>query len=337
MTKCAAVQLESLTSRGKYPAFETASRYGSIGGALAGAGIAGLWSWLYYRKKRKQSVKSRILKSLGWAALAGLGGAAAGAYVGRMYSRHRAYSDVARQLKEKSDEHPEWKRPGRVFYVDCADNRFMPKEDGLLKKIVDKTTDGGLPTGHAMLGAIDEQSGKLYLTEINTKDESSTSAEGKAIKDLAIERLKNGIGDPEKNYDLGVRGHEMMRRAKGGAPLKFDHEGIDVKGKTDKEIADIIAAVSSKRGFGDRVVIHEGDKTDNIYVPLAFMQESYDNTLRENGGGYSAMPGGYNCGTAAREAYDMVQKSQWSHFRDMLWGGGTTQNAPMSKKTWSNK
>ena len=276
-------------------------------------------------------MKSRWLKGIGWATLGGLAGGAAGAYVGRMYARHQQY----KELREKivNDLKGTEKVPGRVIYVDCIDNRHLPK-DGIGRKILQKVTDGGLPTGHSMLAVIDDRNKTMSIMQINTLDPDQTKKFGYGV--MASAKKPDGTYD----RDQVIMGYNAVRRAAvGGTPIlnnPIKKRVINIGDATDKDIALYIGSISRKLGFGDRVVLHEGEKCDDIRVPIRYMHDSYWNTLRHGGGGYSAMLGGYNCGTAAREAFDVAQTSQASHWRDMLWGGGSTANAPSSVKTWYN-
>ena len=318
-----------MTGKSAAVGFEKANLYGSLSGTLAGAGLSALASWLYYRRKKNQSFKKRLLKAIGWSALGGLGGGVLGSYLGRMYARHSAYKETLAKVK-KGLEGTE-KKPGRVIYVDCIDNRHIPK-DGLGKKIVEKVTNGGVPTGHAMLAVVDEKTDKLSLYQVNTAEKEYTKSLG--IKLLAESKNKDGTFDRDK----AIMGYNAIRLAEqGGTPILNKTQDVNMKGLSDDDLALYIGGVSRDLGFEGRVVLHEGEKCDDIRVPVGYLIESYNNTLRDSGGGYSPIPGGYNCGTAAREAFDIAQPGQASHWRDMLWGGGSTANAPSGMKSWSNR
>lgn len=308
--------------------FDSASQYGALSGSLAGAGLSGLLSWLYYRKKKNQSLKSRILKSLGWMALGGAAGAAGGAYAGRMYARHSAYNELKNKISK--DLEGTEKVPGRVIYIDCINNRHLPK-DGMGRKVLEKVTDGGLPTGHSMMAVIDDKTKTLQVYQVNTSDP-------KATKNFGYSLMK-GAKRPDGTFDRDqvIRGYNAVRMAEaGGTPLLHKTDDVQIGNASNEDLALYIGGIAKDMGFGDRVVLHEGAKVGDIRLPVRYMLESYNNTLRDGGGGYSAVPGGYNCGTAAREAFDVAQPSQASHWRDMLWGGGSTANAPSFVKKWDN-
>lgn len=316
-------------NKAAFPSFNAASNYGALSGSLSGVGLSGLISYLYYRNKKKQSLKSRILKSLGWMALGGVAGVTAGAYIGRMYARHAAYNEL-RQKINKDLEGTE-KVPGRVIYVDCINNRHTPQK-GLGKKIIEKTTNGGLPTGHSMLAVIDDKSDTLSLYQVNTSDPEQSKKWGYSM--MAAAKGKDG----KYNRDQVIMGYNAVRFAEsGGTPLLNKTKEIKIGKASNEDLALYIGGVARDLGFGDRVVLHEGAKCSDIRLPIQYMFESYRNTLRDGGGGYSPIPGGYNCGTAAREAFDIAQPSQASHWRDMLWGGGSTANAPSFVQNWDNR
>lgn len=316
-----------------YPKFESASGYGTLSGIVAGAGLSALLSWLHYRKKKNQSLGSRWLKGLGWTALGGLAGGLAGAYGGRMYARHQQYKELRDKIT--NDLKDTEKVPGRVIYVDCIDNRHTPRE-GLGKKVVEKMTNGGLPTGHSMLAVIDGRNNMMSIMQVNTLDPEATKKLGYGL--MASAKKPDGSYD----RDQVIMGYNAVRRAAvGGTPVLTNPIGklaINIgKDATDEDIALYIGSISRGLGFGDRVVLHEGSKCSDIRLPIRFMHDAYWNALRDGGGGYSAVPGGYNCGTAAREAFDVAQDDQSSHWRDMLWGGGSTANAPSLSREWSNR
>ena len=90
-----------------------------------------------------------------------------------------------------------------------------------------------------------------------------------------------------------------------------------------------------EKGYGDSITLYEGSRDIDIRKPQRYFLYNYLSALKPGGGGYDAMPGGFNCGTAGREGVDAFQPDQTSHGLDMLWGGGGTANAPSTYRSWN--
>jgi hypothetical protein len=300
------------------------------GGLLAGATLGAALSALAYRKDKKQSFLKKLIKILGWAAAGGLAGGAAGTYLGRALRRHKNYNRIRGEIDKELGPREEGKVNGRVLYVDTDKNVHMPseKDTSADAAITRKLFPKGVPIGHGMMATVDDKTGDVKVFSIGQA--------GIGRKDLANEKgwefIRQGLSanDAEKT----IEGMKNLL-ASSNSPLPrldvMEYKGLGKR--DDKSIAEVIGREMKKRGYGDSVTMYEGSRNIDIRRPQRFFLKNFLSALG-NGDGFDAMPGGFNCGISAREAFDAFQPSQKSHWLDFLWGGGGSANAPSLSRSW---
>ena len=284
--------------------FERYSSGGLLTGAASGAALSALLSWLSNRKDKKQSLLKKLVKTLGWTVAGGLAGGAAGAYLGRMLYRHKNYNQIRKKVDDELGPDDRGKVNGRVFYIDTDKNVHMPseKDTSASAAIARKLFPGGVPIGHGMMATVDEKTGDVKVFSIGQA--------GIGRKDLANEKgwefIRQGLSanDAEKTID-GMK--KLLASSKTPLPRLdiMEYKGL---GKLDdKSIAEFIGKKMKEKGYGDSVTFYEGDKNIDIRRPQKFFLKNFLSALGKGGGGFSAMPGGFNCGVSAREAFDAFQ------------------------------
>lgn len=311
--------------------FEDYSSGGLATGAASGAALAALISWLSYRNKKQPEWK-KWLKGIGWTALGSLLGGAAGSYAGRMYSRHKTYNEIRDAIRNDAKNSGSGKRTGRVLYIDADRNvhNAGKNEKSIDAAIARRLFPKGVPIGHGMLATIDDETGDMKIYSVGVA--------GVGRKDLANQKgwdvIRSGIDqrDASKTID-GMK--KMLALNEGMLPRLdvMEYKGI---GKLDdKGLAEFLGKKMREKGYGDSLTLYEGERGIDIGMPQKFFLRNYLSTFKPGNGGYGYIPGGFNCGTAAREAFDAFQPSQTSHWLDMLWGGGGTANAPSHARSWN--
>lgn len=304
---------------------------GGLTGALAGGALAAALSAMYYGKKnkkdeKKQSMPGKVLKSLLWTALGAAGGGLAGAGIGRMIATHIKYRRALDEAKETVKERrrmygiPEkGRKDGRVIYVNYPKNKFELK--GIYSKLFGKS----VPIQHASLLVMNEDGSDaaLYSPRMNADQEDVKRVGKSLIED----------GKAENNVKLVEEGKNLLSE-------KIDRGTYDIhmfnnrlKGKSDEEIARILADYGHANDLGGEVRMYEGKKGIDRDLVEEFMEKAQRIAHIDGNPGYSIFPGGYNCGTASREGFDVAQDPK-SHWRDMLFGGWPSNNAPsLAKET----
>lgn len=313
-------------------------RTGGMAGMAAGTALAAILSYLHYSKQKKDSVLKRILKGLAWTGLGAASGGAFGYGIGKLYGSNAEFYKALESAKKKNDHAKNLgvsDGNGRVLLVNFPRNMSDLNDDDLkyllpswvsqknrarLRKILPKEVE----TQHAAILTMNNDGSNARLMGIgdSSPDESKSyfnemAESGKLFRDDAMKRsgedgLKNGLTRAEQRV------------------VDFKDR---LKGKSDDEIAKIIAGYGKVHGYGDEVDMYEGEK--NVDIGLARQFWNDHNYIAHGSGhtGYGISPGSYNCGTAARATFDSVQPF-WSHLLDMAWGGRPVANMPaMAKKT----
>ena len=307
---------------------------GGLTGALAGGAIAAALSAMRYGKKKdkdgkKRSTAGKVLKSLLWTALGAVGGGIAGAGIGRMIATHIKYRRALDEAKDKVKDRrrtlgiPEKGRNnGRVLYVNYPQNKYELK--GIYSKIFGKS----VPIQHASLLVMNEDGSdaSLYSPRMND-DEDDVKRVGEQLVET---------GKRENDSKLVEEGKNILAR-------KIDRGTYDIhmfndrlKGKSDEEIARFLADYGHSHDLGGEVNMYEGKKGIDRDIVEEFMERAQRIAHIDGNPGYSIFPGGYNCGTASREGFDVVQDPS-SHWRDMLFGGWPSNNAPSFAKQTAAK
>ena len=316
------------------------TRNGAIAGAATGALGAAILSWLKLRNS-KSSRSKKILKGLLYSAAGALAGGGVGAYAGTMLGRHKAFSNAVDAANSGKGDG----RGGRVFFVSAPNNRFRPREAEMPEWMGDakgKFIDAmygkdGRRIGHALVGTVDDN-GAVKLYGIGTggmRDAKYLASEvkGKLDESVALGGMKEN--SPEYLRELS-RIKEIQRQGGstfvGSVPLLSMDEFQGNPGMSTEEIAKMIEPLIRKYDWGDTIDITDGGSIRDVDA----LGRSLDSLVRDatspGGGGYSFLPGGFNCGTAARDAFDSVlygtRKGKASHFLNMLWGGRPDANEP---------
>lgn len=313
--------------------FKYYARNGGIAGAITGGGIAALLSLLHYSrnnkdKKTKNSRFKNILKSILWTALGAAGGGIAGAGLGAMIATHvrykRALDAAIKKVKENRAKLSNWSNgapvKGRVMYANYPQNRFPI--GGWFQKIFGKDS---VPIQHANMLVMNEDGSDaiMYSPSLNQNKTivkrvgESFIEEGKRTNNKSLieegENLINGKID-RGSYDT-IRFFNMM------------------KGKSDGQIAKILADYGKNNDLGNEVVVYEGKKGVDRDIAEEFMNQASHINHTDGNLGYGICPGFYNCGTASREGFDSVQ-DPISHWLDTLFGGFPSNNAPSLARKW---
>lgn len=295
-----------------------------MSGAVAGGALAALLSAIHYNKERKnekkQSFAKRFLKSLIWTGLGAAGGGILGSGLGRAIGNHVQYNRNLELAKKLIRDNGMKKRTGRVLYLNYPENTYSGKLLGFLSKVF----PNGVPVQHGALLTMDEDGG-------NAKIFQASALVGDQNKDFGHYVVGQGLELGDRNMIIsGARGlsGEINRGLMQVSSLRNS-----LKGKTDSEIARILADYGKSNGMGDVVEISEGKRNVDINLPEVFAKIDTQTENGPSGSGYGFMPGRYNCGTAARRMYSTVNGRK-DHILDLLWGGFPGDNAPsMATKT----
>lgn len=311
------------------------TRNGGMYGAISGAALAAIISALKYGKGKKHkngSVFNRIMKGLLWTGAGALGGGVLGAGIGRMIGSHVEYSRALKRAKEIVEErrkNGQYDRRGRVLLLNYPDNKMIIGDKELEKGLpnwvgekprawLKKLFPRGLTIQHGAVITMDEDGGDARMFEVGDVPASWSNT----LYKNKVQQGKNE-GDEEK-----IRGGNYgLEQGNTWAELSETYLGDSLKGKTNQEIADMFAEYGLSDGEGGRARIYEGKKGVDLNLVHAFLESYHDAANGYGGTGYTIIPGGYNCGTSARAAFDSVQ-SPWSHYLDMLCGGFPSNNMP---------
>lgn len=290
---------------------------GAAVGAGGGAATAALLSYLYYRRKKNQSRMSRVLKTLGWTAAGALAGGTIGGYIWQMRARHKLYQDAMNDSYEKD---PSKRDPGRLFYVNFPENRYQD----------------GPRIGHSGLVSISND-GKMRFYSLTNADEDVGRAEVESARAdlaaMAAQLESQGPGADRGAYErMAARVAKMEELVDRGAlPLIEEQTYSDRDyGKMSKnDLADVLLGISEENGWGDKVSIM-GGKVNDVGRVMRAAQHLYDKNL--DSGSYNVIPGRFNCGTFARDVFDICNSDgpfgAASHQLNMAWGGTPAANAP---------
>lgn len=302
--------------------YESYDANGAVSGAIAGGALSAILSALYYGKKdkKKQSFAKRFLKSVLWTFAGAAGGGLAGAGIGRALRTHATYEKNLEDAKNKLQSDGIRPRNGRVFLVNYPDNKYKGNEYGIFRKIFPE----GPPVQHSMIITTDKDGG-------NAKAFGAGIISGDSGKKWGEFLIRKGLRD--KSQDLVMSGARILSgKIKRGGMYVYDIGDV-LKGKSDNDIAKALADFGKMRSFGDKAEVYEGRKDVNVEIPEMFARIANRRVNGPEGRGYEIMPGGYNCGTAARDMFNTVN-GKWSHWADMAIGGMPNWNMPsFAKKT----
>lgn len=312
------------------------TRNGGKYGAISGAAIAAIISAIKYgkgKKHQKESVFNRIMKGLLWTGAGALGGGLLGAGIGRLIGSHVEYSRSLKKAKEilaerRNNGHED--RIGRVLLVNFPKNKMLvgdhELEKGLPKWVGPKYRDwlkkhfnDGITIQHAALITMDDDGGNARIFDVS---DSSSKESGMRFAEKFVTGARGGDKDKELGGNYGLENDNTW------AKLKEHYIGDAFKGKSNQQIADMLARYGAAEDYGGSVDLYEGRKGVNVDLVHAFIEARHDRANGYGSTGYTIIPGGYNCGTSSREGFDSVQ-SPWSHFLDSICGGFPSQNMPM--------
>lgn len=172
--------------------------------------------------------------------------------------------------------------------------------------------------------------GKVYFVDYpdNAIDVSQT---GIPYIDAIAARLKKATGW-NGTHRIGHAG--ILTVDGNGNGVRYDY-GMYGKGPTVPEVLtsrfnlkgmddDAIAKAMQNDVWGGKVSVY-GTPVKDIGVVRRYMEGLTD---KSNPAGFSVIPGGYTCSTAARNAFEAARGGVTGHLLDLLWGGYPTANAP---------
>ena len=298
---------------------------GGAAGALSGGLLAAVLSSISDGKQngKKKSFAKRLLKGLLLSGAGALGGGLAGAGIARIIGNQSQYSknlDEARNIASKKG--PAGK--GRVLYVNFPNNKFEAADGTFLKKMFPK----GVPVQHGAVVTMDSDGSNARLFQIG-----GVGIFGRKDNGWGKFLVEKGLKEDDK--DLVRVGSDLMSGKMSYADLTTGNLGDILKGKSDEDIARTLADFGKRFKLGDIAEISEGRKGVDRRIPEEFMKLDAK-SFNRCGMGYEVLPGGLNCGTSARRAFDTVNGGM-SHFLDYLSFGFPAQNAPSMARNWVGK
>lgn len=298
---------------------------GGATGALTGGILAAVLSSVRDGKDngKKKSFARRLLRGILWSGAGALGGGLAGLGIARMIGSQVRYSRNLSAAKNiASRQGPSGK--GRVLYLNFPENKFEAEDGTALKKVFPE----GVPVQHGALVTMNEDGSNARLFQIG-----GVGIFGEGDKGWGKFLVEKGLKDDDK--DLVRIGSNLMSGKSAYANLSTGDLGDVLKGKSDEDIARTLADYGKRFNLGNIVEISEGKKGVDRRIPEEFMK--FDaRSFNESGMGYGVLPGGLNCGTSARRAFDTVNGNM-SHLLDYLAGGLPSLNAPSIARKWVGK